>query len=114
MAGKKGFQHLTSDQRKVISSKGGKAAHKAGKAHTYTPEEARLAGSKGGKSAQAKKAASKKLVGAAAQGITEGAKAPAQSDNGAQAIQEGDSLSQSAMGSDSMGCGSHGGCGGAE
>jgi general stress protein YciG len=33
---------------KAIASKGGKAAHAQGTAHEFTPEEARLAGRKGG------------------------------------------------------------------
>jgi general stress protein YciG len=40
------------ERRREICRKGGKAAHAQGKAHTWTPEEAKLAGSKGGKAAQ--------------------------------------------------------------
>ena len=35
-------------RRREIASKGGKAAHALGIAHRWTPEEARLAGKKGG------------------------------------------------------------------
>jgi len=48
--GNRGFGSLTAEQRKAISSKGGKAAHKAGTAHKFTPEEAAAAGRKGGRS----------------------------------------------------------------
>jgi len=36
------------EQRRQIASKGGKAAHQLGRAHKYTPEQAREAGRKGG------------------------------------------------------------------
>lgn len=38
------------DKQREIASKGGKAAHAKGVAHEFTPEEARVAGSKGGES----------------------------------------------------------------
>lgn len=38
------------DKQREIASKGGKAAHAKGRAHEFTSEEARLAGSKGGES----------------------------------------------------------------
>lgn len=38
------------DRQREIASKGGKAAHAKGRAHEFTPEEARAAGSKGGES----------------------------------------------------------------
>lgn len=38
------------DKQRAIASKGGKAAHAQGRAHEFTPEEARVAGSKGGES----------------------------------------------------------------
>jgi len=37
------------DKQREIASRGGKAAHASGKAHVFTPEEAKAAGSKGGK-----------------------------------------------------------------
>lgn len=53
MEKKKGTQGLASvhdlAKRREISSKGGKAAWAQGKAHKFTPEEARLAGKKGGR-----------------------------------------------------------------
>jgi general stress protein YciG len=36
-------------KQREIASKGGKAAHAQGKAHEWTPEAARAAGSKGGR-----------------------------------------------------------------
>jgi general stress protein YciG len=43
----RGFATMTPEQRSEISSKGGRAAHRAGTAHQFTPEEARKAGRKG-------------------------------------------------------------------
>jgi len=48
---KRGFASMTAEQRKAIASKGGKAAHAKGTAHTFTPEEAAAAGRKGGSTA---------------------------------------------------------------
>jgi general stress protein YciG len=39
---------MDAEKQRMIASKGGKAAHEAGTAHEFTPEEARKAGSKGG------------------------------------------------------------------
>ena len=44
-----GFHKLTPEQRKKVASMGGKAAHKQGKAHKWSSEEAKIAGTKGGK-----------------------------------------------------------------
>jgi uncharacterized protein len=44
-----GFAALDPEARREISRKGGCAAHKSGKAHKFTSEEARAAGRKGGK-----------------------------------------------------------------
>ncbi len=46
--GKRGFAVMDEDKQKEIASKGGKAAHVQGRAHEFTPEEAREAGRKGG------------------------------------------------------------------
>ena len=43
---KKGFAILTPERRHEVASLGGKAAHLKGVAHRWTPEEARIAGSK--------------------------------------------------------------------
>ena len=45
---KRGFAALTPERRTEISRLGGRAAHAAGTAHRFTPEEAETAGRKGG------------------------------------------------------------------
>ncbi len=45
----RGFATLTKAQRSEIARKGGKAAHAKGTAHQFTSDEARSAGSRGGK-----------------------------------------------------------------
>lgn len=45
---KRGFASMDAAKQREIASKGGKAAHEKGTAHEFTPEEARLAGKKGG------------------------------------------------------------------
>ena len=42
------FSRLTIEQRRVIASAGGRAAHANGRAHRFTSEEARSAGKRGG------------------------------------------------------------------
>jgi hypothetical protein len=49
---KRGFANLTDEQRRTVSSKGGKASQASGKGHRWTLEEARAAGVKGGKAVQ--------------------------------------------------------------
>jgi general stress protein YciG len=44
----RGFASMDKEQRRLIASKGGKAAHRLGRAHKYTSEQARAAGRKGG------------------------------------------------------------------
>lgn len=46
---RKGFASMDPDKQRKIASKGGRAAHRNGTAHEFTPEEAREAGRKGGK-----------------------------------------------------------------
>lgn len=48
----RGFASMSRDQIARIASKGGKAAHRSGKAHQFTSEEAREAGRKGGRAGQ--------------------------------------------------------------
>lgn len=43
----RGLAALPPERRREIASQGGRAAHKAGTAHEFTPEEARIAGRKG-------------------------------------------------------------------
>lgn len=50
----RGFATMTVEDRKRIASNGGKAAHRLGKAHRFSPEEAREAGRKGGLSLKRK------------------------------------------------------------
>ncbi len=51
MAGSgRGFASMDAEKRREIASKGGRAAHRKGTAHEFTPEEAREAGRKGGRS----------------------------------------------------------------
>jgi general stress protein YciG len=45
---KRGFASMTKEQQRAIASKGGKAAHKLGRAHEFTSAEATIAGRKGG------------------------------------------------------------------
>jgi hypothetical protein len=46
----RGFASMDKDTQRAIASKGGRAAHEKGTAHEFSPEEAREAGRKGGKS----------------------------------------------------------------
>jgi hypothetical protein len=45
---RRGFASMTAEQRRAISSMGGKAAHEKGTAHEFTSEEAKAAGREGG------------------------------------------------------------------
>lgn len=47
---RRGFASMDGSLQRAISSKGGRAAHAKGKAHEFSPEEAREAGRKGGRS----------------------------------------------------------------
>lgn len=47
-----GFARMNRKRVREIARKGGRAAHAAGTAHEYTPEEARVAGRKGGTAAR--------------------------------------------------------------
>jgi uncharacterized protein len=44
----RGFASMDTSKQREIASKGGKAAHAQGRAHEFTPDEARVAGRKGG------------------------------------------------------------------
>ena len=52
---KKGFAAMDRKLVSEIARKGGKAAHTAGTAHEFTSEEAREAGSKGGRATHRKR-----------------------------------------------------------
>jgi uncharacterized protein len=49
---KRGFASMDKDLQRKIASKGGKAAHEKGTGHEWTSEEARVAGSKGGRASR--------------------------------------------------------------
>jgi general stress protein YciG len=57
MSKHQGFATMTPAQRKAIASLGGKAAHRQGRAHEWTPETATVAGRKGGETTKARKQA---------------------------------------------------------
>lgn len=42
---RRGFASMDPNQQRAIASEGGRAAHRSGNAHEFTPEEARRAGS---------------------------------------------------------------------
>ncbi len=44
----RGFASMDRGKQREIASKGGRAAHAQGRAHEFTPDEARTAGRKGG------------------------------------------------------------------
>ena len=44
----RGFASMNAAKQREIASKGGKAAHEQGRAHEFSPDEARAAGKKGG------------------------------------------------------------------
>lgn len=48
----RGFASMDRILQREIASRGGKAAHRSGNAHRFTPEEAREAGRKGGQSSK--------------------------------------------------------------
>lgn len=52
---KRGFAAMDPAAQREIARKGGKAAHAAGTAHEFTPEEARIAGRKGGEQVSKRK-----------------------------------------------------------
>jgi hypothetical protein len=53
-APKRGFASMSPEERARIASMGGRAAHEQGTAHRFTSEEARAAGSKGGRNRAAR------------------------------------------------------------
>lgn len=56
---KRGFAAMEEDKQRGIARQGGRAAHQSGRAHEFSPEEAREAGRKGGQIAHQKGAAHK-------------------------------------------------------
>jgi len=57
--GKRGFAAMDQDKQRGIARRGGRAAHESGRAHEFSPEEAKMAGRKGGQIAHQKGAAHK-------------------------------------------------------
>lgn len=49
MQGGRGFASMDPTRQREIASKGGRAAHAAGRAHEFSSDEAREAGRKGGR-----------------------------------------------------------------
>lgn len=47
--GRRGFASMSREKRAAIASKGGRAAHALGRAHQWTPDAAKAAGVKGGR-----------------------------------------------------------------
>ena len=65
----RGFASMDVEKQREIARKGGKAAHAKGTAHRFTPEEARIAGRKGGLASENRRATNptaNNLVGQAA------------------------------------------------
>jgi general stress protein YciG len=50
----RGFAGMDRERQREIASQGGRAAHRSGNAHQYTPEEARAAALKGHANAKAR------------------------------------------------------------
>ena len=48
----RGFATMDRERQRQIASEGGRAAHAQGAAHEFTPEEARVAGQKGGEASR--------------------------------------------------------------
>lgn len=46
---KRGFARLSPEERSALAKRAGKRAHELGRAHVFNPEEARAAGSMGGR-----------------------------------------------------------------
>ena len=64
----RGFAAMDPQRQRDIASEGGRAAHEQGKAHKFTPEEAREAGRKGGMASGAARASRSKARAAAQSG----------------------------------------------
>jgi hypothetical protein len=61
----RGFASMPESQRRAIAAMGGRMAHRKGTAHQWTEDEARLAGSKGGRMAQARRQQARESLAAA-------------------------------------------------
>ncbi len=56
---RRGFAAMSPEKQRSIASLGGKAAHAKGVGHEFTPEEAKVAGQKGGHAAQVSRSAAR-------------------------------------------------------
>src|SRR5438552_13530517 len=72
----RGFAAMDPQRQRDIASEGGRAAHEQGKAHKFTPEEAREAGRKGGMASGAARASRSKARAAGSAGENGPARAP--------------------------------------
>jgi general stress protein YciG len=64
----RGFAAMDPQRQRDIASEGGRAAHEQGKAHKFTPDEAREAGRKGGMASGAARASRSKARAASQAG----------------------------------------------
>lgn len=62
----RGFASMDPAKQKEIASRGGKAAHAKGTAHTWTSEEAAAAGRKGGRASHRRKQQTQQVAAAQA------------------------------------------------
>ena len=76
LVGRRGFAAMTLEQRRELASRGGKAAHAAGTAYTFSSEVAAAAGKKGGKAAHAKGTAHEFTAEEAREAGRKGGRAP--------------------------------------
>lgn len=67
---KRGFASMSPELQKQIASKGGRAAHAKGTAHEFTPEEARVAGKKGGEAVSKNKSHMSKIGSAGGKAVS--------------------------------------------
>jgi general stress protein YciG len=65
----RGFASMDADRQRAIASAGGRAAHRSGHAHEFSPEEAREAGRRGGLARSASRRAEHALLLADHQGL---------------------------------------------
>lgn len=73
-AGNRGFAAMKKrdpEAQRRIASEGGKAAHRKGTAHEFNSEEARIAGSKGGRAGRGKNKSRSESVSDQESGFTE-------------------------------------------
>ena len=77
---RQGFAVLDPDKRREVCAKGGRAAHAAGTAHVFTSDEAREAGTKGGRTHSREHMAEIGRKGGIAKGQAQGKKHAAKED----------------------------------